>query len=106
MRKFTIKVTHCIRPQDVVHRRAVIILRRVYDDAPRLTAEECDRVLGRPQAYTPAPAPGPWMPVSDRRASGPAAITSGEVKISSNGVCAIAVLIVVDFSLSSFCRVD
>ncbi|KAK6170072.1 hypothetical protein SNE40_018552 [Patella caerulea] len=30
-------ITHCIRPQDVVSRRAVIILRRVRDNAPRLT---------------------------------------------------------------------
>lgn len=29
-------VTHCIRPQDVVSRRAVIILRRVFPSAPRL----------------------------------------------------------------------
>ncbi|XP_029652273.1 RNA demethylase ALKBH5-like [Octopus sinensis] len=29
-------VTHCIRPQDVVARRAVIILRRVFPSAPRL----------------------------------------------------------------------
>eukprot|EP00794_Sanderia_malayensis_P008915 gene8915-9867_t len=30
------KVTHCIRPEDLVERRAVIILRRVKRDAPRL----------------------------------------------------------------------
>ncbi|CAH1794070.1 unnamed protein product [Owenia fusiformis] len=30
------EITHCIRPQDVTKRRAVIILRRVPDDAPRL----------------------------------------------------------------------
>ncbi|CAE1328498.1 ALKBH5 [Acanthosepion pharaonis] len=30
------EVTHCIRPQDVVARRAVIILRRVFPSAPRL----------------------------------------------------------------------
>ncbi|XP_002732258.1 RNA demethylase ALKBH5-like [Saccoglossus kowalevskii] len=29
-------ITHCIRPQDVKARRAVIILRKVRDDAPRL----------------------------------------------------------------------
>ncbi|CAG5117781.1 unnamed protein product [Candidula unifasciata] len=29
-------ITHCVRPEDVVSRRAVIILRRVRDDAPRL----------------------------------------------------------------------
>nr|CAB3221263.1 RNA demethylase ALKBH5 [Phallusia mammillata] len=28
-------ITHCIRPQDIKQRRAVIILRRTYDDAPR-----------------------------------------------------------------------
>ncbi|XP_023221680.1 RNA demethylase ALKBH5-like [Centruroides sculpturatus] len=33
-------ITHCVRPQDVKKRRAVIILRRVRPDAPRLTAEE------------------------------------------------------------------
>ena len=82
-------MTHCIRPQDVVHRRAVIILRRVYDDAPRLTADECDQVLGRQKPFNPAPAPGPWTPV-DRRSSG-AAITSGEVK-ASNGVSSNLIL--------------
>ncbi|XP_054762931.2 RNA demethylase ALKBH5-like [Lytechinus pictus] len=30
------EVTHCIRPQDVTSRRAVIILRRVFPEAPRL----------------------------------------------------------------------
>ncbi|XP_078610665.1 RNA demethylase ALKBH5-like isoform X1 [Branchiostoma floridae x Branchiostoma japonicum] len=30
------EITHCVRPQDIKHRRAVIILRRVRDDAPRL----------------------------------------------------------------------
>ncbi|KAL3876434.1 hypothetical protein ACJMK2_034283 [Sinanodonta woodiana] len=30
------EITHCIRPEDVKERRAVIILRRVRDDAPRL----------------------------------------------------------------------
>ncbi|RUS76675.1 hypothetical protein EGW08_015565 [Elysia chlorotica] len=29
-------ITHCVRPEDVTSRRAVIILRRVRDDAPRL----------------------------------------------------------------------
>ncbi|CAL1535644.1 unnamed protein product [Lymnaea stagnalis] len=29
-------ITHCVRPEDVISRRAVIILRRVRDDAPRL----------------------------------------------------------------------
>ncbi|KAI8794392.1 RNA demethylase ALKBH5, partial [Biomphalaria glabrata] len=29
-------ITHCVRPEDIVSRRAVIILRRVRDDAPRL----------------------------------------------------------------------
>ncbi|GFY64306.1 RNA demethylase ALKBH5 [Trichonephila inaurata madagascariensis] len=33
-------ITHCIRPQDVKKRRAVIILRRVLDDAPRLSTAE------------------------------------------------------------------
>lgn len=78
------EVTHCIRPQDTVKRRAVIILRRVYPDAPRLTAEECARVLGRPAAFTPAPAPDPWTSVSERRSSGPVAIMNGDDK-ASNG---------------------
>lgn len=30
------EITHCIRPEDVQDRRAVIILRRVRDDAPRV----------------------------------------------------------------------
>ncbi|XP_013420486.1 RNA demethylase ALKBH5 [Lingula anatina] len=29
-------ITHCIRPQDVKKRRAVVILRRVFEDAPRI----------------------------------------------------------------------
>ncbi|KAH9489003.1 RNA demethylase alkbh5 [Bulinus truncatus] len=29
-------ITHCVRPEDIISRRAVIILRRVRDDAPRL----------------------------------------------------------------------
>jgi len=29
-------ITHCIRPQDIVERRCVIILRRVFPDAPRV----------------------------------------------------------------------
>ncbi|GFS77789.1 RNA demethylase ALKBH5 [Nephila pilipes] len=33
-------ITHCIRPQDVKKRRAVIILRRVLPDAPRLSTAE------------------------------------------------------------------
>ncbi|XP_077979842.1 RNA demethylase ALKBH5-like [Glandiceps talaboti] len=39
------EITHCIRPQDVKKRRAVIILRRVRDDAPRL--EETLAVPGK-----------------------------------------------------------
>ncbi|KAK2146213.1 hypothetical protein LSH36_624g01079 [Paralvinella palmiformis] len=30
------EITHCIRPEDVIQRRAVVILRRVRDNAPRL----------------------------------------------------------------------
>ncbi|KAG8194812.1 hypothetical protein JTE90_017253 [Oedothorax gibbosus] len=33
-------ITHCIRPQDVKKRRAVVILRRVLPDAPRLSTAE------------------------------------------------------------------
>uniref|UniRef100_A0A914XRH0 Alpha-ketoglutarate-dependent dioxygenase alkB homolog 5 n=1 Tax=Plectus sambesii TaxID=2011161 RepID=A0A914XRH0_9BILA len=29
-------ITHCVRPEDVIHRRQVIIIRRVFPDAPRL----------------------------------------------------------------------
>lgn len=32
-------VTHCIRPEDVTSRRAVIVLRRVLPSAPRLFDE-------------------------------------------------------------------
>ncbi|KAK3612434.1 hypothetical protein CHS0354_032043 [Potamilus streckersoni] len=35
------EITHCIRPEDVKERRAVIILRRVRDDAPRLEPSLC-----------------------------------------------------------------
>ena len=31
-------ITHCIRPEDIRHRRAVIILRNVPDQAPRMSA--------------------------------------------------------------------
>ncbi|CAG2055067.1 unnamed protein product [Timema podura] len=34
------KVTHCVRPEDTIARRAVILLRRVFPDAPRLTLDE------------------------------------------------------------------
>lgn len=40
-------ITHCVRPEDVVARRAVIILRRVKDDAPRLSPPR-DLVLASP----------------------------------------------------------
>ncbi|OWF52749.1 RNA demethylase ALKBH5-like [Mizuhopecten yessoensis] len=41
-------ITHCIRPQDIVERRAVIILRRVFPDAPRLEpASSVERPLSR-----------------------------------------------------------
>ncbi|KAG5893630.1 hypothetical protein JTB14_015069 [Gonioctena quinquepunctata] len=33
------EITHCVRPQDVTQRRAVIMLRRVLPSAPRLTQE-------------------------------------------------------------------
>ncbi|PIK51615.1 putative RNA demethylase ALKBH5-like [Apostichopus japonicus] len=41
------EVTHCIRPQDVTARRSVIILRRVFPDAPRLEEWEVNKL---PQA--------------------------------------------------------
>ncbi|KAG8227377.1 hypothetical protein J437_LFUL000385 [Ladona fulva] len=34
------EITHCIRPQDTVAKRAVILLRRVFPDAPRLSRAE------------------------------------------------------------------
>ena len=34
------EITHCIRPEDVTDRRAVVILRHVPDDAPRLSKDE------------------------------------------------------------------
>ncbi|XP_014276356.1 RNA demethylase ALKBH5 [Halyomorpha halys] len=37
-------ITHSIRPQDVKTRRAAIILRRVFDDAPRLTLGQFNRM--------------------------------------------------------------
>ncbi|KAL5018001.1 hypothetical protein ScPMuIL_003723 [Solemya velum] len=39
------QITHCVRPQDVVQRRAVIILRRVLPDAPRLDSSSPDRPM-------------------------------------------------------------
>ncbi|CAB4054402.1 ALKBH5 [Lepeophtheirus salmonis] len=37
-------ITHCIRPEDVRHRRAVVILRHVPESAPRLTHSELLRM--------------------------------------------------------------
>ncbi|XP_026676084.1 uncharacterized protein LOC103504852 [Diaphorina citri] len=37
-------ITHCVRPQDTQHRRAVILLRRVLPHAPRLTLSQTPRV--------------------------------------------------------------
>jgi alkylated DNA repair protein alkB family protein 5 len=34
------EITHCVRPEDTVARRAVILLRRVFPDAPRLAPSE------------------------------------------------------------------
>ncbi|XP_066929908.1 RNA demethylase ALKBH5-like [Clytia hemisphaerica] len=48
-------VTHCIRPQDVVERRCVIILRRVFPDAPRVGDPEPEyplRMMHRSRALT------------------------------------------------------
>lgn len=36
------KITHCIRPQDTINRRAVILLRRVLPTAPRLPELETE----------------------------------------------------------------
>ena len=38
------QVTHCVRPQDVTRRRAVIILRHVRSDAPRLAPEDVPNI--------------------------------------------------------------
>ncbi|GLH15683.1 Putative alkylated DNA repair protein alkB-like protein 5 [Gryllus bimaculatus] len=40
------EITHCVRPEDTVARRAVILLRRVFPDAPRLSADELLPSLG------------------------------------------------------------
>ncbi|XP_076345393.1 RNA demethylase ALKBH5-like isoform X2 [Tachypleus tridentatus] len=42
-------ITHCVRPQDVKKRRAVIILRRVLPDAPRLSPAEL-MLISEPKA--------------------------------------------------------
>ncbi|XP_049801380.1 RNA demethylase ALKBH5-like isoform X2 [Schistocerca nitens] len=34
------EITHCVRPEDTIARRAVILLRRVFPDAPRLAPDE------------------------------------------------------------------
>ena len=39
------EVTHCIRPEDIKLRRAVIILRHVPENAPRMTQEELDDLI-------------------------------------------------------------
>ncbi|KAF6020805.1 hypothetical protein EB796_020881 [Bugula neritina] len=44
-------VTHCVRPQDTKHRRAVIILRRVFEDAPRLSSDDILR-MQNPSNYS------------------------------------------------------
>jgi hypothetical protein len=38
------EITHCIRPEDVTDRRAVVILRHVPDDAPRLSKDELNEL--------------------------------------------------------------
>lgn len=44
------KVTHCIRPQDIQERRAVIILRHVPDTAPRMTDQDMEHFLKMEQS--------------------------------------------------------
>ncbi|KAH3861846.1 RNA demethylase ALKBH5-like isoform X2 [Dreissena polymorpha] len=55
------EITHCIRPQDVVSRRAVIILRKVCDDAPRLDPVLSHKILpafeARKRARPRSPSP-------------------------------------------------
>ena len=38
-------ITHCIRPEDIRHRRAVIILRNVPDKAPRMSALDMEHFI-------------------------------------------------------------
>ena len=44
------KVTHCIRPEDIKERRAVIILRHVPDTAPRMTEEDMEHFRKQEEA--------------------------------------------------------
>ncbi|XP_018594856.1 RNA demethylase ALKBH5 [Scleropages formosus] len=39
------EITHCIRPQDIKERRAVVILRRTRPDAPRLETNSLNKVV-------------------------------------------------------------
>ncbi|KFM68135.1 putative alpha-ketoglutarate-dependent dioxygenase ABH5, partial [Stegodyphus mimosarum] len=48
-------ITHCIRPQDVKKRRAVIILRRVLPDAPRLSTAELSLISQPKVINVPSP---------------------------------------------------
>lgn len=45
------EITHCVRPEDTVARRAVILLRRVFPDAPRLLPNEVLPPI--PVSFTP-----------------------------------------------------
>ena len=44
------KVTHCIRPEDIKERRAVIILRHVPDTAPRMTRDDMEHFRNQEEA--------------------------------------------------------
>ena len=39
------EITHCIRPEDIQHRRAVIILRHVPESAPRMSRNDMEHFI-------------------------------------------------------------
>ena len=53
------KVTHCIRPEDIKERRAVIILRHVPDTAPRMTEEDMEHFRKQEEAKKRERPPSP-----------------------------------------------
>lgn len=53
------KVTHCIRPEDIKERRAVIILRHVPDTAPRMTEEDMEHFRKQEEAKRRERPPSP-----------------------------------------------
>ena len=53
------KVTHCIRPEDIKERRAVIILRHVPDTAPRMTEDDMEHFRKQEEAKRRERPPSP-----------------------------------------------